>query len=116
MGYYGLGYFYSLREDYERARENFQQVKNTQLPRLNNSLGSVYRRMGRLDLAEQHLNREIQFGGNVAGAYSNLAQLYYAAKQYSELKEIAARPEARNSIPRDIRRFLPYERGGMRTM
>jgi protease PrsW len=111
MGYYGLGYFYSLREDYERARENFQQVKNTQLPRLNNSLGSVYRRMGRLDLAEQHLDREIQLGGNVAGAYSNLAQLYYATKKYSELKEIAAGPETRNFVPMEIRRFLALRDG-----
>ena len=111
MGYYGLGYFYSLREDYERARENFQQVKNTRLPRLNNSLGSVYRRMGRLDLAKQHLDREIQLGGNVAGAYSNLAQLYYATKQYSELKEIAAGPETRNFVPVEIRRFLALREG-----
>jgi RsiW-degrading membrane proteinase PrsW (M82 family) len=106
IGYYGLGYFYSLREDYERALENFQQVKNTQLPRLNNSLGSVYRRMGRLDLAKQYLDREIELGGNVAGAYSNLAQLYYGTKRYSDLMEIAARPETRNSIPAEIRRFL----------
>jgi protease PrsW len=111
MGYYGLGYFYSLREDYERARKNFQQVKNTQLPRLNSSLGSIYRRMGRLDLAEQHLDREIQIGGNVAGAYSNLAQLYYATKQYSELKEIAAGPETRNFVPVEIRRFLALREG-----
>ena len=81
------------------------------LPYLNNSLGAVYRRTGRLDLARQHLDRQIQLGGNVAGAYSNLAQLYYAAKQYSELKEIAAGPEARNSIPRDIRRFLALREG-----
>jgi RsiW-degrading membrane proteinase PrsW (M82 family) len=106
IGYYGLGYFYSLQTDYERARENFQKVRNTQLPNLNTSLGAVYRRTGRLDLAKQYLDREIQLGGNVAGAYSNLAQLYYATRQYSELKEIATRPEARNSIPMDIRRFL----------
>jgi protease PrsW len=111
MGYYGLGYFYSLREDYERARENFQQVKNAQLPRLNNSLGSVYRRTGRLDLAKQHLDREIQLGGNVAGAYSNLAQLYYTTKQYSALKEIAAGPETRNFVPMEIRRFLALRDG-----
>ena len=51
IGYYGLGYFYSLQTDYEHAQENFQQVRNTQLPYLNNSLGAVYRRTGRLDLA-----------------------------------------------------------------
>jgi RsiW-degrading membrane proteinase PrsW (M82 family) len=111
IGHYGLGYFYSLQTAYEHARENFEQVRNTQLPYLNNSLGAVYRRTGRLDLARQHLDRQIQLGGDVAGAYSNLAQLYYAAKQYSELKEIAARPEARNSIPRDIRRFLALREG-----
>ena len=106
IGYYGLGYFYSLREDYERALENFQQVKNTQLPRLNNSLGSVYRRMGRLDLAKQYLDREIQLGGNVAGTYWNLAQLYYATKQYSKLEGIAGGPETKNFVPTEIRRSL----------
>ena len=111
IGYYGLGFFYSLREDYERALENFQQVRNTQLSYLNNSLGFVYRRTGRLDLAKQHLDREIQLGGNVAGAYSNLAQLYYATRQYSMLKEIAARPQARNSISTEIRRFLTLREG-----
>jgi tetratricopeptide (TPR) repeat protein len=111
IGHYGLGYIYSLQTDYERARENFEQVRNTQLPYLNNSLGSVYRRTGRLDLAKQHLDREIQFGGNVAGAYSNLAQLYFATKEYSELEKIAARPETRNSIPRDIRRLLALREG-----
>jgi RsiW-degrading membrane proteinase PrsW (M82 family) len=111
IGHYGLGYIYSLQVDYERARENFEQVRNTQLPYLNNSLGSVYRRTGRLDLAKQHLDREIQLGGNVAGAYSNLAQLYFATKEYSELEKIAARPETRNSIPRDIRRLLALREG-----
>jgi RsiW-degrading membrane proteinase PrsW (M82 family) len=106
IGYYGLGFFYSLQNDYEHARDNFQRVRNTQLLFLNNSLGAVYRRTGRLDLAKQHLELEIQLGGNVRGAYSNLAQLYYATKQYSELKKIAARPEARNAIPSDIRRFV----------
>jgi RsiW-degrading membrane proteinase PrsW (M82 family) len=111
IGYYGLGYFYSLQTDYEHAQENFQQVRNTQLPYLNNSLGAVYRRTGRLDLAKQHLDREIQLGGNVVGAYSNLAQLYYATKQYSELNRIAASPKIRNSMPRDIRRFLALREG-----
>jgi RsiW-degrading membrane proteinase PrsW (M82 family) len=111
IGYYGLGFFYSVLEEYKRALENLQQVQNTRLPHLNNSLGSVYRRMGRLDLAEQHLDREIQLGGNVAGAYSNLAQLYYATKQYSELKEIAAGPETRNFVPMEIRRFLALREG-----
>jgi RsiW-degrading membrane proteinase PrsW (M82 family) len=106
LGYYGLGFFYSLREDHERARENFLQVRNARLPYLNNSLGSIYRRTGLLDLAKQYFDREIEVGGNAAGAYSNLAQLYYASKQYSALEEMAARPETRNSIPADIRRFL----------
>ena len=106
IGYYGLGLVYSLQNDYEHARENFERVRNTQLSYLNNSLGAVYRRTGHFDLAKQHLDREIQLGGNVRGAYSNLAQLYYATKQYSELKKIAARPEARNAIPSDIRRFV----------
>jgi RsiW-degrading membrane proteinase PrsW (M82 family) len=111
IGYYGLGFFYNLQTDYERARENFQQVRNTQLPYLNNSLGAVYRRTGRLDLAKQHFDREIQLGGNVAGAYSNLAQLLYETKQYSELKEIAARPQAKNFIPSEIRRILTLQEG-----
>ena len=111
IGYYGLGYFYTLQRDYERARENFEKVRNTQLPYLNNSLGAVYRATGRLDLAKQYFHREIQFGGNVAGAYSGLAQILYATKQYSDLKQIAARPEAQNSIPLDIRRFLALREG-----
>jgi hypothetical protein len=45
------------------------------------------------------------------GAYVNLAQIFYATKQYSDLKQIAARPEARNSIPFDIRRFLALRDG-----
>jgi protease PrsW len=106
IGYYGLGLIYSLQDDYEHARENFLKVHNTQLSYLNSSLAAVYHRTGRFDLAKQHLDREIQLGGNVRGAYSNLAQLYYATKQYSELKKIAARPEATNAIPGDIRRFV----------
>ncbi len=35
----------------------------------------------------------------------------YATKQYSDLKQIAARPEAQNSIPLDIRRFLALREG-----
>jgi RsiW-degrading membrane proteinase PrsW (M82 family) len=111
IGYYGLGLIYSLQNDYAHARDNFQRVRNTQLSHLNSSLGAVYRRTGRFDLAKQHLDREIQLGGNVAGAYSNLAQLYYATKQYSELKKIAARPETRNTIPGHIRRFVALREG-----
>jgi RsiW-degrading membrane proteinase PrsW (M82 family) len=111
IGYFGLGLIYSLQNDDEHARENFRRVRNTQLPYLNSSLAAVYCKMGRFDLAKQHLDREIQLGGNVAGAYSNLAQLYYARKQYSELKKIAARPETRKTIPSDIRRFLALREG-----
>ena len=111
IGHYGLGYFYSLLNDYAQADENFQQVRNRDLPYLNASLGSLYRRMGLINLAKIHLNREIQLRGNVAGAYANLAELLYITKQYDELSELAARPEARNSIPHVIQRYLALREG-----
>ena len=70
-----------------------------------------HRRTGRLDLAKQYFHREIQVGGNVAGAYSGLAQIFYATKQDSDLKQIAARAEAKNSFPPRIRRFLALREG-----
>ena len=62
-------------------------------------------------IARQHFDREIQLGGIVTGAYSNVAVLLFLTKQYSELKQIAARPEAKNSIPLDIRRLLALREG-----
>ena len=115
IGYYGLGFFYGLQTDDERARENFLHVRNTRLPYLNYSLGAIYSRTGRRDLAKQHFDREIQLGGIVTGAYSNLAVLLFATKQYSEFKQIAARPEAKNSSHWISDAYLRYERGGMRT-
>src|SRR5262249_29145172 len=111
IGYYGLGYFYSILNNYALANENFQKVRNRDLPYLNASLGSLYRRMGLVDLAKIHLNREIQLKGDLTGAYANLAQLLYATKEFTELKAIAARPEARNAIPKGILRYLALREG-----
>src|SRR5262249_10950404 len=106
IGHYGLGYFYSVRDEYEPARENFEQVHNRKLPYLNASLGSLYRRTGRFDLAKEHLYQEIQLRGNVAGAVTNLAELLYVTKQYDELEAITFAVGIKQLIPPTIRRFL----------
>ena len=111
IGHYGLGYFYSVRNEYDRALENFEKVRNRKLPYLNGSLGSLYRRMDQFDLAKQHLYREIELKGNISGAITNLAELFYVAKQYDELDALTFIVGIKNLIPPTIRRFLALRQG-----
>lgn len=102
IGYYGLGYFYLCRDDYERAETYYRKVGNKSLKYLNSSLGYVYLKLKRYELAKRHFYEEIRHGGNLDGAYSNLGRTLLETKEYDELDRLIGTPNARGHVPGGI--------------
>jgi RsiW-degrading membrane proteinase PrsW (M82 family)/Flp pilus assembly protein TadD len=106
IGWYGLGYLHSVEGDYPLALESFNRVRDRSLPYLNNSVGYAQQSLGAPDLAEASFRREIEIGGHVDGARSNLARLMYDQGRFAEIEEMASDPGVRQVLDRYIVRYL----------
>ena len=111
IGYYGLGYFYSIRDDFKNAFANFNQVKDGNLPYLNNSIGYAYLKSGDREKAKRYFYKEIEIKGNIEGAYSNLAQVLYEERDFSKLKELISDQKIKIFIPYRIIRIVNLKSG-----
>lgn len=105
IGWYGLGYLASLRNDYPTALEAFTKVQNRDLPYLNNSIGYVYLQLNDHPRAKTSLQREIDLNGFLTGAYDNLAHLLYQEKDFAALEHLLDNPAARPHLPHRIARI-----------
>jgi protease PrsW len=97
VGFYGMGLFYSVQDNYKHALENFNFVGDKSLKYLNNSIGSVLKETGKYDSAEYYLLKEIEYNGNLDGAYYNLTNLYMQTNQIEKLDTLVARSSTRFS-------------------
>jgi protease PrsW len=108
IGNYGLGLYYSMQNDCDRAFKYFQKVKNRKLKYLNNSLGYVYKQRNRLDSAEFYIKKEIANEGNLKGAYSNLGDLLLRQNRFRELKLLIDDKESNKFIGQDAQREVNF--------
>lgn len=106
IGYYGLGYYYSIRDKFSDALAAFEKVGNRNLKFLNNSMGHAYLETGDLQKAEEFLQREIAHNGYLEGAYSNLARVYYRQKDFDSLNRLVSDERIRDYVPGRICRFM----------
>ena len=111
IGFYGLGFFYSIRNEYPQALENFDKVGNRDLIFLNNSIGRVYQKMLKPEKAKPYFLREIELNGNTEGAYYNLSLLYFEARDFEAIDELLANEDARACVPSRIIRYVDLHHG-----
>ncbi len=111
VGYYGLGYFYAIRNDYGNALENYNNVKDSNLPFLNNSIGHVYLELDDTKKAKDYFYKEIEVGGNTDGAYYNLAKALYEERDFDKLKELVSDEKIKKHISEQIIRIVNLKNG-----
>lgn len=88
IGLYGNGLIQSLSEDYHSALNYFLQVRNKNLPYVNNSIGFAMVNIDSVKQAEKYFLKEIQLKGNIDGAYSNLIRLLEYKGENARLVEM----------------------------
>ena len=88
IGNYGIGLSYAMLEKYDTALFFFEKVNNKDLKYLNNSIGYVFFEDKQYEKSELFLLKEIENKGNVDGAYMNLINLYFTAKQYEKIGKL----------------------------
>ncbi|MBI9055423.1 MAG: PrsW family intramembrane metalloprotease [Bacteroidales bacterium] len=106
IGYYCLGLYSSMKGDYNNALLYFTQVSNDSLKYLNNSIGKVHQQINDTQTAEDFYKKAILYKGNLSGAYSNLIDLYYTQKRFSDLYTLLKEREARKYFPSHLKRYL----------
>ncbi|MCU0353386.1 MAG: PrsW family intramembrane metalloprotease [Cytophagales bacterium] len=109
IGLYGEGLINTNFKRYKKAVETFLRVRNSKLKYLNNSIGYAYRQLDSIQKAEIYFKREIDYKGNVGGAYHNLANLLFAQSRIGELKKIIENDEAGKYIPANITRLVSFK-------
>ena len=107
IGLYGMGYFYAVEKQADKALEYYDKVGNRDLPYLNNSIGYLYlSEKHRPDLARPFFEREIAVKGNVDGAVANLAKLYWETRQLREMDALSVDATLGKYVPLTYLRYL----------
>ncbi|MFC2104031.1 PrsW family glutamic-type intramembrane protease [Bacteroidota bacterium] len=106
IGFYCLGFISAMKRDYPNALFHYTQVSDDHLKYLNNSIGRVYTEMNKYDLAEEYYHKAIEVKGNVAGAYTNLINLYYNQNRKEDLYKLLKDREARKYFPSRLKRYM----------
>jgi RsiW-degrading membrane proteinase PrsW (M82 family) len=114
IGFYGLGYFYVILKQADKALSYFTQVSDKTMPYLNISIGNLYLvQKNRPDLARGYLEKEIALKGFTQGAVSNLALLYWQANKMKELGDLIHDPALGPHVPHSYRRYWDLREGNV---
>ncbi|MBN2435772.1 MAG: PrsW family intramembrane metalloprotease [Spirochaetes bacterium] len=105
VGYYGLGFYYAIRDDYQNSLDYYNKVRDKEMSFLNNSIGFVYLNLGEDEKAKGYFYREIKCNGNIEGAYSNLSEIFYKERDFDKLNQFVSDDGIKNYIPNRITRI-----------
>jgi len=111
IGNYGLGFFYGLRFENEKAMSHLNKIQDHDMSFLNNTIGAIHLASGRRDLAKAYFYKEINNYGYLEGAYANLAIILYDSKEFDELNALLKDRQALKYIPAGLKRQI-YFTGG----
>ncbi len=101
---YGLGLYYVHVSSHEKALNSFAQVKDKDLPHLNNSIGFVYKEYKlNYDSAIHYFKKELEVkDAYTDGAYPNLIRCYQILDSGYQLQRLALKDEARKHIGEEL--------------
>src|SRR5260221_8577574 len=107
IGLYGMGYFCTRQKEADKALDCLGKIANKNLPYVNNSLGYIFLwDKHRPDLASDYFYREIAIKGNVKGAVSNLAQLFWDGRKLKEMEALSRDADLGQYFPIHYLRYL----------
>ena len=115
VGYYGLGLIATRQENYRGALDEYLHVANKDQKYLNNSIGRVYLLLGDDAKAEPYFQREVDLGGNVAGAVQNMSALYLEQNRFDRIRALVDDPRTGKYVSMGVRRYLAFRSGDMLT-
>ena len=86
--YYNLGNIYALRDEFQKAIENYVRAIELQpdYSQAWGNLGLVYYRQGKGDLALKHFRKAIKINPDLAAAHNNLGLVLYATGKHEQAK------------------------------
>ncbi|MEN6626719.1 MAG: PrsW family intramembrane metalloprotease [Candidatus Sumerlaeia bacterium] len=120
IAFYCLGLMASLDKQFDEALRNYEKVRNRSLKYLNNSSGyaTLRRETGKPSTdpaceakAASFFGREIEQGGNLAGATHNLTELHLKHRRFAEVGKIAGDPRLREFVGGQARRLVSIDNG-----
>lgn len=120
IAFYCLGLMASLDKQFDEALRNYEKVQNRSLKYLNNSSGyaTLRRETGKPSTdpaceakAASFFGREIELGGNLAGATHNLTALHLKHRRFAEVGKIAGDPRLREFVGGQARRLVSIDKG-----
>lgn len=106
VGYFGLGMIHLAKQRPEAALFCLEKVQNRGLKYLHTLTGRGYEAMGDFESAAARYRREIDGGGDAAGAAGALALLMLRTHDRPGLEALCARPELRKYIPASVLRWF----------
>lgn len=106
LGYYAMGLIVMTTGGKpEAALASYGKVSDRSMPYLNNSIGYCRMQMGDNLGALEAFAREIELGGNVAGAFSNMFRVLHRMEDFGSIQSLLmANPDAERFMPPGIRR------------
>lgn len=108
LGNYGLGMLRAFRKQYPQALEYYAKIRNPSAKYSNNSIGKAYLELGEYDKAVPYFRKEIDANGNVAGAVSNLGELYIRRHDAGGLKSLVEDEHTRKFVGYTTQRELAF--------
>jgi len=107
IGLYAMGYFFAREQLPDRGLEYFDKIVNRDMPYLNNSIGYLYWHEKRQpDRARPYFEKEIALKGNVDGAVSNLAELFWEQRKLGEMDALSRDAALGRYFPKHALRYL----------
>ena len=106
LGHYAMGLIVITTGGEPRvALESYGKVADRSMVYLNNSIGYARMQMGDNLGALEAFAREIEVGGNVAGAFSNMFRVLHRMDDFGSIQSLLmANPDAERFMPPGIRR------------
>ncbi len=111
IGIYGSGLIFNYLDNYKAALFAFLEIKNKSQKYLNNSIGMAYLYLDDEEKAVQFFKKEIQYDGNLDGAYHNLSSLLLRTGQYDKLEQLLNDENAKKHIPFGVQKSFYFRNG-----
>jgi len=100
IGYFGLGVFALMDNNYDEALQNFDRVKKTDLPYLSFCKGDLFLEKGDKESATLFFERELTIPeGNFSDAFRGLLDLYEENENFAKLRLLLDHEPAKNLFP-----------------
>jgi RsiW-degrading membrane proteinase PrsW (M82 family) len=115
LGLLGLGFIQANQKDFQGALNDYRQVTDRDLKYLNLLTGKAFQELENNHLAEKYYQREIEVGGDVNKAVSDMLNLFLEENQVEKLRALKNDPQLAPFIEPKYQRKLALKTGELST-